>query len=123
MPARAEHEVYYRYTVLGYVKDAQGRPVADAHIEVTRDRTGFSYLGDTDASGLYVVVTRLGDESRGESLTVRSGTRARRITAAFDPANHTDERGTRVDFEGASIVERAVWFRSTLLNVVGATRR
>jgi hypothetical protein len=120
IPAAAEHEVYYRFTVLGYVMDAR---VADATIEVVRDKTGFTYLGETDAAGLYVVLTRLGDESRGEALTVRQGTRERRVTVAFDPANHTDERGTRVDFEGARAVERAASFRATLLSVVGASRR
>jgi hypothetical protein len=123
LPAAAEHEVYYRFTVLGYVTDARGKPVADAPVEVVRDKTGFTYLGETDAAGLYVVLTRLGDESRGEALTVRHGTRERRVTVAFDPANHTDERGTRVDFEGARAVERAASFRATLLSVVGASRR
>lgn len=122
VPAVAEHEVYYRFTVLGYVKDAQGKPVADAKVEVVRDKTGFSYLADTDATGFYLALTRLGDESRGEALTVRQGTSVHRVTAAFDPANHTDERGTRVDFESGRAIERAAWFRSTLLNVVGVTR-
>ena len=122
-PATAEHEVYYRFSVLGYVKDAQGKPIANAKVEVVRDKTGFSYLGETDAEGFYFVRTRLGDESRGETLIVRQGTTVRRITVAFDPANQTDERGTRVDFEGARAVERAAWFRSTLLNIVGVTTR
>ena len=122
-PATAEHEVYYRFSVLGYVKDAQGKPIANAKVEVVRDKTGFSYLGETDAEGFYFVRTRLGDESRGETLIVRQGTTVRRITVAFDPANQTDERGTRVDFEGPRTVERAAWFRSTLLNVIGVTTR
>ncbi|HEV8584726.1 MAG TPA: carboxypeptidase-like regulatory domain-containing protein [Methylomirabilota bacterium] len=122
VPARAEHEVYYRFTVLGYVKDAQGKPVAGARVEVVRDKTGFSYLGEADEQGFYFVRTRLGDESRGETLTVRQDKTVQRLTVAFDPANQTDERGTRLDFEGARAVERAVWFRSTLLNVVGTTR-
>ena len=122
-PAAAEHEIFYRFTVLGYVKDARGKPVAEATVQVVRDRTGFSYLGATDARGLFVVLTRLGDESVGEALTVRQGTTVHRITVAFDPANQTDERGTRVDFEGARAVERAAWFRSTLLNVIGVTTR
>ena len=122
VPAAAEHEVYYRFSVLGYVKDAHGQPVAGATVEVVRDKTGFTYPADTDATGFYVATTRLGDESRGEPLSVRQGKSVHRVTVAFDPANHTDERGTRVDFEGARAVERAAWFRSTLLNVVGVTR-
>ena len=119
-PAAGEHEIYYRYTVLGYVKDAHGKPVANAKIEVIRDKTGFSYLGETDDAGFYVVRVRLGDESRGETLTVRHGTHVRRVTAQFDPTNITDERGTRVDFEGGHAVERAARFSSTLQSAVGA---
>jgi hypothetical protein len=116
----AEHEIYYRFTVLGYVKDAHGKPVVDAKVEVIRDKTGFKYLGETDGDGFYVVRVRLGDESRGEALSVRQGTHVRRVIAVFDPANETDERGTRVDFEGAQSVERAARFQSTLQSAVGA---
>jgi len=116
----AEHEIYYRFTVLGYVKDAHGKPVADAKVEVTRDKTDFKYLGETDDAGFYVVRVRLGDESRGETLTVRQGAHVRRVIAVFDPANMTDERGTRVDFDGAHSVERAARFQATLQNAIGA---
>jgi len=116
----AEHEIYYRFTVLGYVKDAHGKPVVDAKVEVIRDKTDFKYLGESDDTGLYVVRVRLGDESRGETLTVRQGTHVRRVIALFDPANVTDERGTRVDFEGAHSVERAARFQATLQSASGA---
>jgi hypothetical protein len=116
----AEHEIYYRFTVLGYVKDAHGKPVVDAKVEVIRDKTDFKYLGETDDTGFYVVRVRLGDESRGETLTVRQGTHVRRVIALFDPANVTDERGTRVDFEGAHSVERAARFQATLQSASGA---
>ena len=116
----AEHEIYYRFTVLGYVKDTHGKPVVDAKVEVIRDKTDFKYLGETDDTGFYVVRVRLGDESRGETLTVRQGTHVRRVIALFDPANVTDERGTRVDFEGAHSVERAARFQATLQSASGA---
>jgi hypothetical protein len=112
--AGAEHDVPYRFVVLGYVKDAAGRSLADRGVRVVRDRTGFSYLAETDATGFYVAVTRLGDESAGESLTVRVGAAATRIVARFDPANHRDERGTRVDLDGSRFVERPGAFRATL---------
>ena len=113
-PARAEHEVYYRYVVLGYVKDAKGTPVASVHVELVRDKTVFSYLNEADAQGFFVLVARLGDESVGETLTLKVGGASARIIARFDPTNHTDARGTRVDLEGAHFVERATWFPSTL---------
>jgi hypothetical protein len=118
-PAVAEHEVFYRYTVLGYVKDAAGKPSPGQTVELIRDKTGFSYLGQTDESGLFVIVARLGDESAGESLTLRLGTTRQRLVARFDAANHTDERGTRVDLEGARVLERPAWFRSTLATLLG----
>jgi len=119
-PAVAEHEIFYRYTVLGYVKDAAGKPSPGQTVELIRDKTGFSYLGQTDESGLFVIVARLGDESAGESLTLRLGTTRQRLVARFDAANHTDERGTRVDLEGARVLERPAWFRSTLATLLGA---
>ena len=122
--ARGEHEIYYRYTILGYVKDAKGQAVRGFEVKVIRDKTGFSYLGESDANGLYVVVIRLGDESVGESLTVQAGgALTTRVTVQFDPANHTEERGTRLDVQGSRVVERSAWFASTLALFLGQTRR
>jgi hypothetical protein len=121
--AQAEHEVYYRYVVLGYVKDARGTPVARAHVELVRDKTTFSYLDDTDAQGFFVLVARLGDESVGETLTLKVGATSMRIIARFDAANHTEARGTRVDLEGARFVERAGSFPSTLARFLESPTR
>lgn len=123
VPAGAEHEVYYRYVVLGFVKDARGKPVAGKPLELTRDKTGFSYVAETDDKGFYLIITRLGDESAGESLTLRLDRASTKLTARFDPANHTDDRGTRVDVDGARFIERAAWFPSTLAQALGAARR
>ncbi len=106
--------MYYRYTVLGYVKDAAGRVKTGVGVELVREKTGFSYLGETDGMGLYVIVTRLGDESRGESLRVRVAGQSVTITARFDPADHMKERGTRVDFTGGKPVETSPAFAATL---------
>jgi hypothetical protein len=112
--AEAEHEPYYRYVVLGYAKDVTGKPIRALSVELVRNKTGFSYLGDTDETGFYVIVARLGDESAGEQLTLTVGSARTTITARFDPSNHADERGTRVDLERARLVERTAWFRPTL---------
>ena len=112
--ATAEHEVYYRYVVLGYVKDVTGVPLRGVTVEVIREKTGFSYLAETDAEGLYVIVSRLGDESMGERLRVKAGPQSTTISARFDPQNHAVERGTRLDFLGKKAVERPTWFASTL---------
>jgi hypothetical protein len=118
-PTAAEHEVHYRYTVLGYVKDARGAPVQGEKVQVVRDKTGLAYHGETDEHGLYLVLMRLGDESNGETLTVAIGSARTRLTVSLDPANHADERGTRLDLEGPRWRERASWFRSTLTRILG----
>jgi len=114
-PVGAEHTVYFRYVVLGFVKDAAGKLMRERPVDVVRDKTGLVYHGETDDQGFFVVVVRLGDESAGETLTVRSGTAAARIAARFDPTNHTDHRGTRIDLEGPKFVERTSAFRPTLV--------
>ncbi|HUP35157.1 MAG TPA: hypothetical protein VNC82_06875 [Candidatus Limnocylindria bacterium] len=112
--ARAEHQVSYRYVVLGYVKDAQNRGRRGVRVELRREKTGFSYLGETDADGFYVLIARLGDESVGETLHLRAAGQAMTLTARFDPADHTTERGTRVDFSARKPVESPTAFAGTL---------
>jgi uncharacterized protein YeaO (DUF488 family) len=119
VPASAEHEVQYRYTVLGYFTDASGRPRAGVGLEVTRQKTGFAYQGETDARGLYVIVTRLADESRGERLLVRAGPASLWVTARFQPGDHATERGTRVDFTGDKVIEQTSLFQATLTRFLG----
>ena len=118
-PALAEHEPQYRYTVLGYVKDAAGKPRKGVGLEVVRQKTGFAYVGETDASGLYVIVTRLADENRSERLLVRAGPASLMIAARFDPADHVTERGTQVDFSGSRVAERPELFAATLRRFLG----
>lgn len=115
-PARAsaEHALHVRYTVLGFVKDAQGQPRGGLPVVLVRDKTGLGYKAETDQHGLYVVVARLGDETLGEDLTLRIGEARTRLTVQFEVDNDRDERGTRVDLEGARWLERPAWFRSTL---------
>lgn len=119
-PAGAEHTVYYRYVVLGFVKDARGKPVEEHPVQVIRDKTGLSYPTKTDEQGFFVAVVRLGDESAGETLTLRVGEATLTITTRFDPTNHSDDRGTRVDLEGTTFAERPAAFRTTLAGYLGS---
>ena len=117
--ARAEHQVSYRYIVLGYVIDAENRGRPGVRVELRREKTGFSYLGETDTNGFYVIVARLGDESAGESLHLRAEGQATTLTARFDPADHATERGTRVDFTARKPVESPTAFAVTLKRYLG----
>ena len=117
-PVAAEHEIYYRYTVLGYVQDARGVPQRGVTVSLTREKTGFSYRAETDAAGLYMIVARIGDEGAGERLRLAAGEQSVVLVARFDPGNHAQERGTRLDFHGGRSVERTDWFLATLRRVV-----
>jgi hypothetical protein len=110
----AEHAVPFRFTVLGYVKEQDGKVRPGVEVRVTREKTGLSYVGATDRTGLYVIVTRLVDENMGEALSLRTAEQAVRIVARFDPSDHEHERGTRVDFVGAKHVELPAAFADTL---------
>jgi len=112
--ARAEHQVSYRYVVLGYVTDAQNRGRPGVRVELRREKTGFSYLGETDADGFYLIVARLGDESLGEALELRAANQSMTLSARFDPTDHATERGTRVDFTARRPVESPTAFAVTL---------
>ena len=112
--ATAEHEVFYRYVVLGYVKDVKGVPLRGVAVKLIREKTGFSYPAETDAQGFYVMVARLGDESAGERLRVMAGSLTATLVARFDPKDHATDRGTRLDFLGKKAVERPTAFASTL---------
>lgn len=120
LPAGAEHTVYSRYVVLGFVKDARGKLVVGREVDVVRDKTGLTYSATTDEHGFFIIVVRLRDESDGETLTLRIGKATTTITAHFDPANHTDDRGTRVDLDGTKFHERTAAFRPTLARYMGA---
>ena len=121
--ADAEHEVFYRYVVLGYVKDSGGVPMSGVQLELIRNKTGFSYLGHTGPDGFFLIVARLGDESMGERLTLRMGQVTTVITTRFDPTNHADHRGTRVDVLGRTFQESAASFKTTLAHFLGTPSR
>jgi hypothetical protein len=119
-PTAAEHEPRYRFVVLGYVTDAERRPVPGLPVKLVRDKTGFSYVGETDASGFYVIVSRLDDASAGERLTLTVGRVVTGLAARFDPKNLVDERGTRVDIVAGRAIHRPAWFHSSLRRFLSA---
>ena len=96
-----------------------GQPRKGVGLEVIRQKTGFAYVGETDASGLYVIVTRLADENRSDLLLVRAGPASLMIAARFEPADHNTERGTQVDFTGSRVTERPELFAATLKRFLG----
>ncbi len=70
--AHAEHEADHRYSIRGYLVDAQGQPVAGA--VVSARLAGQRTAGRTDAEGYYVLDMHLHDEDIGREIALRAGT-------------------------------------------------
>ncbi|MGH7325613.1 MAG: carboxypeptidase-like regulatory domain-containing protein [Candidatus Rokuibacteriota bacterium] len=112
--AGATHRVDHRYVLLGYVRDAMGRPVPWAAVRLVREKTGLAYDAETDAEGLYLVIVHLHDEDLGDPLVLALGPATFRVGARFDPLDPRTPRGTRVDFIAGEGWERRDDFVHTL---------
>ncbi len=112
--AEATHRVDHRYVVLGYVRDAMGRPMPRAPVRVVREKTELAYEAETDADGMYLVIVHLHDEDLGDPLALAVGPATFRIRARFDALDPRTPRGTRVDFIAGQGWERHDDFAHTL---------
>ena len=113
-PAGATHLPDHRFLVLGYVTDADGRPVAGARVVVTRLKTGLEYPTTTERDGFYIVVLHLHDENLGEALGVDAKGVKGEVRARFEVSDKKVERGTRVDMRDRRLVENRSAFAETL---------
>jgi hypothetical protein len=114
MPAGATHLPDHRFLVLGYVTDADGRPVAGARVVVTRLKTGLEYPTTTERDGFFLVVLHLHDENLGEALGVDAKGVKGEVRARFEVSDKKVERGTRVDVRDRRLVENRSAFAETL---------
>ncbi len=101
----AEHEANHRYTVRGYVLDAQRRPVADAPVSL---RMGGELVGSTrtDSDGFYSIRAHLHDTDLGRKLILRAGEHQAEIRMQGTPGDVASERIHPVNLVGGELVER-----------------
>lgn len=112
--ARATHLPDHRFLVLGFVTDAEGRPVSGTRVVVTRLKTGYEYPTSTERDGFYLVILHLHDEDEGERLEIDAKGVKGEVRARFDTRDKKVERGTRVDVKGDRLVETRSAFAETL---------
>jgi len=101
----ATHETDHRFTISGYVRDKEGRPVGDArvHVRDLRDQRVEPVSTYTDGGGYYKVVVHLHNDNAGDPIQVtvkdeKAGLdEAIKFRAEFDPQNRQAERQARVD--------------------------
>ena len=116
----ATHETDHRFSVSGYVRDKEGKPVGDARVQVRdlRDQKVESVTTYTDNSGYYKVVLHLHNDNAGDAIqiTVREE-KARidettKIRAEFDPEDRRTERQRRVDVGPVPVAAEQGWLWS-----------
>lgn len=113
-PVMAEHTADHRYTIVGYVKQADGTPRPNTLVSV-RERQGARLgVASTEASGWYSLRLHLHDSDLGRLLTVEANNVARQIRVTFDPNDGTTERLQRVDFVGPQALEIPLAQRSLI---------
>jgi len=100
----ATHEADHRFTVYGYVRDAQGHAIQDTKVMVVDSRIGEGSTAFTDQNGYYEVLLHLHSTNQGDEITITTPDETKTITANFDPADTTTERKVQVDF-GAPLSE------------------
>jgi hypothetical protein len=113
-PANATHLPDHRFLVLGFVTDAEGRPIAGGRVVLTRLKTGLEYPTTTERDGFYLVVLHLHDENEGERLGFDASGVKGELRARFDARDKKVERGTRVDVRSGRLVENRAAFAETL---------
>jgi hypothetical protein len=92
------HDVDHRFVVHGYVRDQQGKPVADVRVIIRAARLGEGTTAFTDRQGYYTATIHLHDGDAGEPLEVSTGDETRKVTAEFNVADKKTERGAEVNF-------------------------
>jgi len=104
--AWATHETDHRFTILGYVRDTDGKPVKDVRVQARdlRDQSVDPVNTYADGSGFYKVVLHLHNTNAGDPIQVsikdeRSGVdEVKKIRAEFNPNDRRTEREARVNF-------------------------
>jgi|SRR3990172_508442 len=94
----ATHDIQHRYTVLGYIRDQQGKALPDSRVSVTDiplNQTGTAF---TDGNGYYEVLLHLHNENQGDEIVVKAQDTEKKLKASFDPQDRFTERRVEVNF-------------------------
>lgn len=104
--AWATHEMDHRFTISGYVRDKDGKPVGDVKVLARdlRDQKIDPVTSYADGAGFYKMILHLHNQNAGDPIQVsvkdeRAGLdEVKKVRAEFDPADRHSERQVKVDF-------------------------
>ena len=97
-PAWATHDTQHRYTVFGYVRDDQGKPLQDVRVIITDTRMNEGGTAFTDENGYYELLLHLHNDNLGDEIIIKAQDKEKRVKASFDPQDRFTERRAEVDF-------------------------
>ncbi|MGB3941968.1 MAG: carboxypeptidase-like regulatory domain-containing protein [Candidatus Manganitrophaceae bacterium] len=106
--AVATHEADHRYTVSGYVRDAEGNPLKGVDV-LLEHKGGQKYKVATNPFGYYEALFHLHDDNLGDQITVTAGSEVKSITLSFTPGDHATPRHGEVDFGAPGKTSPYAW--------------
>lgn len=117
----ATHEADHRYTVEGFVCNADGQPSANTEVLVKDTRISYGQTVTTDEGGYYKAAFHLHNDNLGDPLLVEVKGEQQHHKIQFDPKDLESERKIQVNFGSGCIHDRSappkwVWM---VLGVVG----
>ncbi|MBM4122227.1 MAG: hypothetical protein FJ249_06515 [Nitrospira sp.] len=95
--AVAMHEVDHRFTVEGYVCNADGTPAAEAQVVVKDTRVSVGTTVFADGGGHYKATLHLHNDNRGDPILVTALEQEKKVTALFDVKDVKTERHVTVN--------------------------
>ena len=96
--ASATHELDHRFTVFGYVRDDNGRPIKGERVIVVDERLDLGNTAFSDGDGYYEALLHLHNDSMGDEIVVMVGDERKTLRATFDPEDTKTERRVQIDF-------------------------
>lgn len=99
----AEHTADHRYTIEGYVSNADGTPRPHELVAVMDRPDTRLGVAHTGSNGWYRIQLHLHNSDLGRLLTVEANHVTRQIRVTFDPQDTTSERRHRFDFIGTQV--------------------
>ena len=97
-PVLATHENDHRFTITGYVRDENGRPISGERVIIVDTRRDIGSTTFTDGDGYYESLLHLHNQDQGDEISIMVGDQKKVIRADFDPEDLKTERRVRVDF-------------------------
>jgi mono/diheme cytochrome c family protein len=102
-PIYVKTKVEHGFTVYGYVRDSQGRPVAGVDVQAKPLKAeGHAGSTKTNPEGYFEIFLHLHNEDSGTKIVVTSKGASKEITAMYDSNDKVTKRQASVDLAVAS---------------------